>query len=829
MNKKSIYILAAFFSFIACQEIEIDETKADAPVRAIDSEISSVCMVSNVTDNDGPGKPMTKSLIGKETAVSLFGNFLKVEESAPQEWSLESEYDMSFTTMPSFANSQIVDAEVIASADNTENYNFRTINFNPRLVYKYTPKEGSLEPEIAYRTKMVGWYPQTYDVPEGLGPEDAMAQFSASGCMKIVDGKVCVEFKNKLDGQTDLMVTDVREGRMYKTGFKHNTMGVDYDIQPYGHTTNNPLNPTDFEYLNYFTFHHYLSAIRVFIYSEVDQSYFGWNFLKNVKVLDQPKTVTIALPQEQARGESVDGITATLPSEGVLPIFGEPVSWEDNADFNIIRTPMFVNNAADPSYEQNSSLPIEFSGIGALPETYLGYALVQPGRSTTLQLLTDVGVYNIPIKDADTILQPGMIYDILINVNDINGLEVVVRNDDEEKYQDLAPYNDQIKDYEYSNCYVITAEDIQINESNNYDGFFFRPYVPGRGPKGDIEGDPYDANSTLDIHSVRLLWQDAEQPIEHVELVQGFIRIRLDSRTTADNIKSGNAIIAAYNKDSNIVWTWHIWVCDSINDVTISGVTFLDRNIGAVWAPSSQDQVNSGEEALKTYGLYYQWGRKDPSPGPMSYNYDIIDMRTATYYAFDAVRNDVSLVTMVGDAPTIADGVANPSVILAPCNVGKEYSNDWLLDKNDDLWGSVSSNKKTIYDPCPYGYKVPTNEIQTVLSNNNTNFNQWGAVYNNNDVYAYFPYAGWKGDDVGRVSRTSAWMKVGLAGDYQDARYDESSFHRGRSLITNDDFEVVIYGTHKNSYTEGLNGGYTNRITAASVRCVRYAGEPANN
>ena len=237
------YIPVYMLILMGCHKIDINENGNCGPAVSFDYEISSVCMVSNVTDNEGPGKPMTKSLIGKETAVSLFGNFLKVEESAPQEWSLESEYDMSLTTMPSFANSQIVDAEVIASADNTENYNFRTINFNPRLVYKYTSKEGSLEPEIAYRTKMVGWYPQTYYVPEGLGPEDAMAQFSASGCMKIVDGKVCVEFKNKLDGQTDLMVTDVREGRMYKPGFKHNTTGYDYDIQPYGHTTNNPSHP----------------------------------------------------------------------------------------------------------------------------------------------------------------------------------------------------------------------------------------------------------------------------------------------------------------------------------------------------------------------------------------------------------------------------------------------------------------------------------------------------------------------------------------------------------------------------------------------------------
>ena len=829
------YIPACLLIFIGCHNIDVNESQQGASAVSFDPVISSVCMVSSSSEDNGLGKPMTKSLVAKETAVSLFGNFLKVEESAPEDWKTEAEYDMSSTSMPSFANSQIVEAEVIASADNTENYHFRTINFNPRLVYKYTPKEHSPEPEIAYRTKMVGWYPMTYDVPEGLGPDDALAQFSASGCMKVVDGRVCVQFKNKLDGQTDVMVTDVREGRMYIPNFIHNTTGMDYDVQPYGHATNNPLDPTDFEYLNYFTFHHYLSAIRVFVCSNDGQSYFGWNHLDNIKVLDQPRTVTVALPQDQARGESVGGVTATLPSEGVPAIFGEAVLWEDNTDFNIIRTPMFENNSMGPSYEQYSALPIEFSGKGAIPETYVGYALVQPERATSLQLFTDIGVYDVPIKNADTFLKPGMMYDIIINISDINGLEVVVRNEDVERYQDLAPYNNKINDYEYSNCYVVTADDILSAEYGNYSGFFFRPYVPGRGGRGDIAGDPYDANSVLDIHSVRLLLQDAEQPIEHVELVQGIIRFKLNSKTTASNVKLGNAIIAAYDIDNNIIWTWHIWVCDSLKDVTINNITFLDRNLGAVWAPTSSNPVNNADEALKTYGLYYQWGRKDPSAGPMSYNYDIVDMRTSTYYAFDGVRDDVSLLTMVGRAPTIADGVANPTVILAPCDVGDEYSNDWLFIKNDDLWGYVSG-KKTIYDPCPYGYKVPTDEIYNVLSTfNNNNFTEWGAVYNRGGVYAYFPYAGWKGDDVKRVSRTSAWMKVGSAGDYQDARYNSSTYHRGRSLIAGSPFDVVIYGSVKNSYQKGLNTNdaakYTNRIAAASVRCVKYAAdnqEPAD-
>ena len=75
-------------------------------------------------------------------------------------------------------------------------------------------------------------------------------------------------------------------------------------------------------------------------------------------------------------------------------------------------------------------------------------------------------------------------------------------------------------------------------------------------------------------------------------------------------------------------------------------------------------------------------------------------------------------------------------------------------------------------------------------------------------------------------------MKVGSAGDYQDARFNETTYHRSRSLITSSAFDVMIYDPEKNSYNKGLNTGFTNRITAASARCVKYADadeEPANN
>ena len=69
-------------------------------------------------------------------------------------------------------------------------------------------------------------------------------------------------------------------------------------------------------------------------------------------------------------------------------------------------------------------------------------------------------------------------------------------------------------------------------------------------------------------------------------------------------------------------------------------------------------------------------------------------------------------------------------------------------------------------------------------------------------------------------------MKVGVAGDYQDATFNASTFHRGRSLISRDNFNVTIYGSYQNNYSRGLNYGYTNRTAATTVRCVRYEGEP---
>lgn len=40
----------------------------------------------------------------------------------------------------------------------------------------------------------------------------------------------------------------------------------------------------------------------------------------------------------------------------------------------------------------------------------------------------------------------------------------------------------------------------------------------------------------------------------------------------------------------------------------------MDRNLGAVYSGKITGQLQTTEEAVKLYGLQYQWGRKDPFP-----------------------------------------------------------------------------------------------------------------------------------------------------------------------------------------------------------------------
>ena len=109
----------------------------------------------------------------------------------------------------------------------------------------------------------------------------------------------------------------------------------------------------------------------------------------------------------------------------------------------------------------------------------------------------------------------------------------------------------------------------------------------------------------------------------------------------------------------------------------------MDRNLGATSATTGN---------ISALGLLYQWGRKDPFLGSSSISSNTTAMSTITWPS--AVNSNETY-------GTVEYVTANPTVFVSSSDAN-QY--DWHYPtRNDELWAS----DKTIYDPCPVGWRVP--------------------------------------------------------------------------------------------------------------------------
>lgn len=203
----------------------------------------------------------------------------------------------------------------------------------------------------------------------------------------------------------------------------------------------------------------------------------------------------------------------------------------------------------------------------------------------------------------------------------------------------------------------------------------------------------------------------------------------------------GNAVIAGYDADGKIVWSWHIWLTDDPRTNLYHGSSdayqLMDRNLGATttekWNP-------------KAYGLYYQWGRKDPFPGPKTTGTGGGTQENAGFTngteAF-SVNSDCAFVlgsnTTVGEtkADAIAYTIAHPMEFLTSAS-GELWFNSAFTDYQD-LWGFNA--EKTIYDPCPAGYRVPRTE-DVYAGMTNAHWQVESQTVGSRQIYAYEYTAG---------------------------------------------------------------------------------------
>lgn len=187
-------------------------------------------------------------------------------------------------------------------------------------------------------------------------------------------------------------------------------------------------------------------------------------------------------------------------------------------------------------------------------------------------------------------------------------------------------------------------------------------------------------------------------------------------------VTGGNALIGAFNDRNQVVWSWHIWVAPDMIDPgtqevhehmvenwTLNDYDVLDRNLGAL----SNKPV--GNSSVASMGLLYQWGRKDPFIGAGYSNDNFKDtgvLPVVHYYEGWGVQNGGSIRMDDNAIPTTIQhptrlvyggGNSSPTGLSSIPGYG-----GYLWGTNNGLSTTVKDlGSKTIYDPCPVGYRVP--------------------------------------------------------------------------------------------------------------------------
>ena len=286
--------------------------------------------------------------------------------------------------------------------------------------------------------------------------------------------------------------------------------------------------------------------------------------------------------------------------------------------------------------------------------------------------------YHNPLEDGFT-----------IRISDTSGAEVFAKHTG----KDNSIHRSMIRNMPTLDVRTQSFTDLSANgTANSYivspDGASYRFFAGNRGSSPmPIHDNP---TAVLSNATTEILWETRMSGTVATELHDIVTNVSFDPSTRYISFNTtsnpGNALIALKDAADNILWSWHIWSTDYNPDATggtdtYGSVIMMDRNLGALDDSS--------------YGMYYQWGRKDPFDA----NYDLSGRRFL-YYPSNPFSS-------VGERQTVDYLAKHPTTLVQlPHDIYNDaiYSGypDMKMPDVAKLWGK----EKTMYDPCPPGWQV---------------------------------------------------------------------------------------------------------------------------
>lgn len=305
---------------------------------------------------------------------------------------------------------------------------------------------------------------------------------------------------------------------------------------------------------------------------------------------------------------------------------------------------------------------------------------------------------------------------------------------------------------------------------------------------------PWLRENGIHPNKAEVLWQDSPGMITQATIKDDYLTF-----TVPDSAQTGNAVIAAQINDT-ICWSWHLWLTHETLEepITVGTIeeTFSISPVNLGYCTDGQklsqggnsrqlairikQDEGAGKEQVITvsqkgrdtgtsngyaFCTYYQWGRKDPEiPSAADGKkprmaYDIHNDTVSNYYAQTKGINAAILYPTVHFADT-EDGFPGP--------YRTGHYNLWNATLTATGEQRGVKTVKTVYDPCPPGYCVPTEAFFKFISENGEH--EWkknlkGQLWKMGKTEIFFPAAGLRENVVGSV-----WY-FGTKGDYWCSNY----------------------------------------------------------
>lgn len=324
-----------------------------------------------------------------------------------------------------------------------------------------------------------------------------------------------------------------------------------------------------------------------------------------------------------------------------------------------------------------------------------------------------------------------------------------VKGNSSEPFDLSTEYNGKVNT---ANCYVITSP-----------GVYKLPLVYGNAVKdGSDNTIAYQSDTFVDhngSHIIKpyiyktyapdkatLLWQDAPYLVTNCSLINENKYLKFE--VSSENIDQGNAVIAVQDVDGTTLWSWHIWVTDHAYRSTIAVKNNTDQTayfmpVPLGWCDPSDSGVSKeytvnfsqttsgGSSLVKTISQvaslntagnapFYQWGRKDPFVGSTGSG-----KTTKTWYDGNCNTNNTD--PAITKTTTKAESIKYPEKFISG-------STNWDSKATYDNWNANVTDRptpsnatynddvvvKTVYDPSPVGFKMPTTNAFTGFGSGST-------------------------------------------------------------------------------------------------------------